>query len=140
MKRYSILLLLLISAGCSDLFTYALVSPSQVKGIHPDSLRWKYSDGVVTEIPVRNGNDDIMRLRVSPTTILFVRTTEREEHHFRLSSVVVEDKGEGILGASTSWKGYDTRQGAERTVMIREVMETKILSREPAQERLLTGQ
>ncbi len=129
--------LLLVAAGCSTIYKYQLVAPSEAKGIHPDSLKWSYSNGLITEIAVRNDNDEVLRLPVDQRTLLYISTTAREEHHFRMQSIVIDDKGDGLLGSTTSWRGYDTRQGAERTVALREVAEVKIWSRFPASRRIL---
>lgn len=136
-RRIILFPILLLLAGCSYPRTYHLVTPSEVKGIPADSLKWSYSNGVVTEIAVRTDKDEIMRLPVDEETQLQVITTEREEHFFRLKSIVVDDKGDGLLGATTSWRGYDTRQGAERSVMIREVAEMKVRSRTLPSRRIL---
>jgi hypothetical protein len=139
MKRsLSLLTLILVLNGCGSRFTYELVTASRVREVSPDSLKWTYTNGLVTEIAVRDEHGDLLRLPVDPETQLHVTTTERDEHYFRLQSIVVEDKGEGLLGSTTSWRGYDTRQGVERSVMIREVTSIKVLSRIMANRRIST--
>jgi hypothetical protein len=133
----SILVVLLLTfGGCSKIYIYQLIVPSEVKNIPADSLKWSYADGIITEVVVRNNDGEIVRLKVDDRTIFRVITTEKEEHNFLLRSLKVEDRGEGLLGSNTTWRGYDTRQGAERSVMVREVVTADIWSRIPAYSRI----
>jgi hypothetical protein len=136
MKHLAALLILLLLSGCSKVYTYDLATPSNSIDIPRDSLKWEYDAGVLTEIVVRNTNDEVMRLRVTPGTTLDVVTTENIEHRFDLHSLVVQDNGEGLLGSNTAWRGYDQRQGAERTVMVREIATIKVWSNIPAYARI----
>lgn len=129
--------MLLLLGSCQKIYTYRIVSPAQVKNIPADSLKWQYSAGIVTSIPVQPIDDErIMRLAVDESTQLVLKTTERDEYRLQLRSVVVEDKGDGLLGATTSWRGYDLRQHALRSVMIREVTDMKVWATSPAVERI----
>jgi hypothetical protein len=136
MKYLAALLILLLLGGCSRVFIYDLATPSNSRNIPADSLKWKYDAGVLSEIVVRNSNDEVMRLRVTPGTTLDVVTTENIEHNFDLQSLVVQDNGEGLLGSNTAWRGYDQKQGAQRTVLVREIATIKVWSMIPAYARI----
>src|SRR5687768_13972645 len=110
MRRTLLILCLLFIAGCSPHYTYHFVEPDDANGIPSDSLKWKYVGGVVTEITVRAKNGEVMRLSIDEETILYVLTTEKDVLHFRFPTITVEDRGQGLLGSNTVWRGYDNRQ------------------------------
>jgi hypothetical protein len=138
MKRTLLLLIpTLLIAACQQMFYYDMVSPSAVKGYHPDSLKWQYTNGAPSRIPVRDKNDELMWLSVNESTVLEVKTIEGEQFFFRLQSVVGDEQGDGLLGSNTAWRGHDVRAGVERSVYLREVGQVKIRSSTPATERIL---
>lgn len=120
--------------GCMPQYRYELARPSEYRGQLADSLRWEYSGDVITGVWVRN-NGEVQRLGVGPKTILEVRTTSNELYRFYLQSIEVQDNGEGVVGATTVWRGYDTRQHAKRSVLLREVDHIEIVSDRPAVPR-----
>lgn len=135
-KGVVVLFLLLLVAGCSPHYTYYFLDEEHARDIPADSLKWRYSNDLVTEITVRSKDGEIMRLAIDASTVLYVRTTENDVLHFRFPTIKVEDKSEGLLGMNAVWTGYDNRQGAERTVFVREVAEAKIWSMHPAHARV----
>lgn len=140
MYRILFVLIATISiAGCTKLFRYDLVKPSEVKNIHPDSLKWKYTNGVLTKMPVRDKEDGLFWLDVTEKIVLDVETIENDRYFFRMQTVTGFDEKEiGLLGSNAAWRGYDTRNGAERTVYVREIRTVKVVSHGlPSTQRIL---
>lgn len=141
-SMYKILVVLIATisfASCSPIFRYDLVKPSEVKNIHPDSLKWKYTNGVLTKMPVRDKEDGLFWLDVNDKIFLDVETIENDKYSFRMQTLTASDEKEsGLLGSNAMWRGYDTRNGAERTVYVREVRTVKVVSySRPSLQRIL---
>jgi hypothetical protein len=129
--------LLLLVSGCSPLYRFGFIDKESAKGIPADSLRWNYIDGKLVDLPVLDSKGNVVRLAVDRNTYLHVRTTENDEYYMEMLSVMIEDKGDGLLGSNTIWRGYDARQGALRSVLVREVVKAEVHSRHPAYRRIL---
>lgn len=132
MRSFFSCLLLLLLISCAKQYSYELLKPEGMQGLHPDSLRWKYAGAKIMEIPVMASDGRAYWLKVDPGTKLELTTTDNEMFRFYIESIRVEDQGEGPLGATTAWRGYDTRQHAERSVMLREVTDIRVISGTPA--------
>jgi hypothetical protein len=121
-------------SACATKYQYNLALTSEHRAVMADSLKWAYTDGLVSGVWVVS-NGQPAWLRVTPKTILTVRTTAGETYRFYLQTITADESGDGLLGATISWTGYDTRQHARRTVLLREVTMVEISSDLPAELR-----
>ena len=127
--KYSIFLLPIIFAACQTLYTYRLPNESEKK-IFKDSLHWGYSGNVIASLPVVDIDGRVYRLAVTPKTKIEVKTTYGDIYRFYIQSITISGE-EGII-STQSWTGYELLSHTQRTLLVHEISEMKILSDDKA--------
>ena len=126
---YPLFFLTLLSS-CQTLYTYRLPSESEKKQ-YGDSLHWGYSGNTIRSIPVVDGNGAMFRLVVTPKTKIEVKTIYGEMYRFFIQTITVSGD-EGFIGMTQTWTGYELLNHAQKTILVRDIMQMEILSDEMA--------
>jgi hypothetical protein len=117
--------------SCQRQYYYTFPQESQLKGISPDSVKWKYDGPVIVKVPVADNRGKLFWLDVTPTTKLEVTTVYGDTYRFYLRTITIANAETGILGTSAQWSGYDIREHAVRTVQAREISRLAVIADVP---------
>ena len=131
---FSIVLFLVLSlSSCQHLYYYSLPDAEVKKRFPPEQMKWEYTDNQVTKITVIGDDNKLYRLDVTPKTKIEATTVYGEVYTFYLQKIKVED-ADAIIGAGSSWTGYELHDHAERTIYTRDIKTLRILSETKASD------
>lgn len=116
-------------AACQTLYTYRLPNESEKK-FFKDSLHWGYAGNIITSVPVVGDDGRVYRLPITPKTKIEIKTIYGDMYRFYIQSITISGD-EGIL-STQMWSGYELFNHTQKSILVREISEMKILSDEKA--------